>query len=294
MRRALRAAEATGRFAPAILALALGCGDVAGGADGSEGGITDSSVAGQQDVAAPRDAATPADAMAGSDGLAATCPAADGGPGGAAASSTRVPANHQSAGSSCPQQRATVSADASTGARQDAGVCGECAEDSDCTAGPNGRCENGPLACLGCSYDACFVDSDCEGGVPCACRASAANLGPNECLAGSNCRVDADCGPNGYCSPSALTRCQCLGTALCGDAGGGCYEATAGTTPVGPPPGPGWTPVPCSCGDGCGHGYFCHTRCDTCIDDTDCAGQGTCNYDEQRGRWDCSECWPVP
>ncbi len=109
----------------------------------------------------------------------------------------------------------------------------------------------------------------------------------------SNCRTDDDCGPDGYCSPSVLEGCVCLSTALCGDAGGGCYAGTSGSV-VGLPPGPGWVSVPCSCGDACGHGYFCHTRCDTCVDDSDCTGQGTCNYDSLNHLWSCSECWPIP
>jgi hypothetical protein len=49
-----------------------------------------------------------------------------------------------------------------------------------------------------------------------------------------NCRVDADCGAEGYCSPSPLT-------AICGDSLAG---------------------------------YYCHTAPDLCIDDSDCSGEG--------------------
>jgi hypothetical protein len=56
----------------------------------------------------------------------------------------------------------------------------------------------------------------------------------------------------------------------------------------------GWQEVPCECGDACGHGYFCHTPRDTCIDDSDCGGDGTCNYDTVNKVWSCSLCWPLP
>jgi hypothetical protein len=94
--------------------------------------------------------------------------------------------------------------------------------------------------------------------------------------------VDSDCGPDGYCSPSILdSLCQCAGSpALCGDSGAQCYA--------------GSTPVSCSCGDSCGHGYFCHTRCDVCVNDSDCGGQATCNYDVVNHLWDCAECLGVP
>jgi hypothetical protein len=53
----------------------------------------------------------------------------------------------------------------------------------------------------GCTYDACEHDTDCTGET-CACHGSPymASLG-NSCVQG-NCRIDADCGANGYCSPS--------------------------------------------------------------------------------------------
>jgi hypothetical protein len=208
-------------------------------------------------------------------------------------STGRVPLNHRPAGSACPQERAAVSPEASTCTAPKSSLCGTCTKDSDCTAGRNGRCGNiGPVAYLGCSYDECLGDSNCEGGAPCQCRASSLSGAANTCVTGSNCQVDSDCGPGSYCSPSVLSLCFCMSTALCGDSGGGCYAASGATT--GPPPGPGWTSIPCSCGDGCGHGFFCHTCSDTCVDDSDCDGGGTCNYDTLNHRWDCSLCWPVP
>ena len=159
-------------------------------------------------------------------------------------------------------------------------LCGACGQDSDCTAGTNGRCgEEGPAAYLICSYDQCFADSDCEGGVPCTCRGTAAR--PNLCQTGSNCTVDADCGPGGYCSPSLVNNaCFCDSTQPCSDAGG-CSRVNG-------------ISVPCECGDTCAHGYFCHTRCDACVDDSDCGGPATCNYDAVDQRWECNYCLGIP
>jgi len=82
-----------------------------------------------------------------------------------------------------------------------------CHSDADCSeAGPNGRCvvPNGPPTCF-CTSDSCAGDTACMMGQTCACHGSAyaAGLG-NTCMPG-DCRVDADCGAGGYCSPSAAT-----------------------------------------------------------------------------------------
>jgi hypothetical protein len=284
----------------ALLASALGCGGEAGSGSNSEGGITDSWSGDAPTIGEGASDGVVMDSPSGdagtgdgsSDGAARGCPITDagledGGP-------TRVPMNHRPAGSACPQQRAAISPEASTCTPPDSSSCGACTKDSDCTQGTNGRCGyDGPAAYLVCSYDGCFNDSDCDGGAPCQCRLSSTSLAANVCLTGSNCRVDSDCGPGGYCSPSVLELCSCLSTALCGDSGGGCYEYTGSGSP-GLPPGPGWTSIPCECGDSCGHGYFCHTRCDTCVDDSDCDGGDTCNYDTLSNRWDCSYCLPPP
>jgi hypothetical protein len=130
-----------------------------------------------------------------------------------------------------------------------------CLQDSDCTAGTNGRCGNpgGPAGC-DCSYDTCMQDTDCPTDQTCACHGSAYNDFGNTCVAG-NCRVDADCGAGGYCSPTA--------------------------------PAGGW------CGDV--GGYYCHTPNDLCLDDSDCAdtdagafaGPGFCEYATTNMRWEC-------
>jgi hypothetical protein len=88
-------------------------------------------------------------------------------------------------------------------------------------------------------------------GQTCACHGSpyTADEG-NTCVAG-NCRVDADRGGGGYCSPSS-------GTAVCG-------ASIAG--------------------------YYCHTPMDQCLDDSDCAGaqgQSVCAYSTATSRWQCA------
>lgn len=136
------------------------------------------------------------------------------------------------------------------------------------------------MACMSfCSYDTCNSDADCPSKVPCACRESGEDSRANACVTESNCAVDADCGPDGYCSPSVVNDfCNCPTTALCPDSAA-CYADG--------------TKVPCVCGDSCGHGYYCHTPNDTCLDDSDCA-QGTCNYDRLDQLWRCAICWPIP
>jgi hypothetical protein len=78
-----------------------------------------------------------------------------------------------------------------------------CDSDSQCTMGTNGRCveQGGGIAYCGCTYDTCADDSACPTGQTCACHGSPYNSGGNTCVPG-NCRVDSDCGPGGYCSPS--------------------------------------------------------------------------------------------
>ena len=120
---------------------------------------------------------------------------------------TPAPLFHRPTGTTCPAARAPGANICNCAGAP--GVCapcappGGCAEDSDCTAGINGRClDEGPLPNMQCSYDDCFSDVDCPAHTPCNCRDSASSSTPNSCLTGSNCRVDSDCGPGGFCSPS--------------------------------------------------------------------------------------------
>lgn len=193
---------------------------------------------------------------------------------------TRVPADHRAMeGPPCPSDRAPGGGIPPRcvfdGGPSD---LGKCRQDSDCTAGINGRCfEHGDCYMM-CSYDECFQDSDCPGNVPCGCRDSASSTANNWCLVGSNCRVDDDCGPCGYCSPSQLSGCVRMCTVPC-DTGTHCYAGT--------------TEVPCSCSRGCGTGYFCHTADDTCTNDRECTGDSACTR-QLSGDWACMPCAGVP
>jgi hypothetical protein len=131
---------------------------------------------------------------------------------------------------------------------------------------------------MACSYDQCFQDADCVGNVPCHCRGSASGNDSNWCLTKSNCRVDDDCGPGGYCSPSQVTGCIRMCTVACG-AGTHCYAGT--------------TEVPCWCGQSCGAGYFCHTADDTCTNDCECTGDAACTH-QPLGGWACIPCAAIP
>jgi hypothetical protein len=162
----------------------------------------------------------------------------------------QVPALHRVSATACTQPRPPGNvAPCGIYFKADAG---NCANDQDCTAGLNGRCNcDWPPSGGQCSYDACTSDSDCPGREVCDCRESPAHVTwgtQTVCLAG-NCRTDSDCGPGGYCSPSPL---------------------------------PG-------CGAGSWYGYFCHTPGDQCVDDADCnQGNAYCAYDMSSSRWVCS------
>jgi len=127
---------------------------------------------------------------------------------------------------------------------------GMCTEDSQCTTGTNGRCNNdGPLPGCSCTYDSCASDTDCQSGQLCACHGAGYSQGAgNTCVPG-NCRVDSDCGAHGYCSPSTSS------------------SACGGVT-----------------------GYYCHTAPDTCVNDTDCTNSGldACEWSTTDGRWECT------
>jgi hypothetical protein len=138
-----------------------------------------------------------------------------------------------------------------------------CTTDSDCTAGANGRCiptVGGYAPSCVCTHDTCMQDTDCPNGQTCACHGSAYTGLGNTCVSG-NCRVDADCGAGGYCSPS---------------------------------------PALGGCGSDVPAGYYCHTPGDLCIDDSDCTttntvstnpdmvpGPPVCLYSMTDARWEC-------
>jgi hypothetical protein len=186
-----------------------------------------------------------------------------GGSGGSSGSSgsggekSTVPTDHRVEGVACPEERGPGHAP----------VVRDCTQDSECTEGLNGRCISpnvlGPLGGSYCTYDNCFSDADCSMNEPCRCRRSAEDSAPNYCVTGSNCRVDSDCGPGGFCSPSLLD----IDSSISGE---GSPE----------------------------FGYFCHTSQDRCLNHSDCdtsacelpsCGSMACGYSLATGHWDCFE-----
>lgn len=185
---------------------------------------------------------------------------------------TRVPADHRASASQCPTERGVGSVSMDGCANGDQGFTG-CLKDGDCTSGVNGRCLSGLHFCeTYCSYDSCSSDADCSSGMLCNCRASALSSDANGCILAA-CRTDADCGEGGFCSPSSLDGYPCPSADLCGSSPLSCV------------------PGPCLCGDSCGHGFFCHTARDTCVDDSDC-NNSECAYDRVDKRWSCHSSIP--
>lgn len=201
---------------------------------------------------------------------------------GCSGSGKSEPALHRSAATPCPNERAAGIdlVEAPQGCVDNPSASLGCLKDSDCTAGSNGRCtaSPGPACQTFCTYDDCRDDSDCESGGACLCRTSSTAPGPNQCAApGPSCRVDADCGKGDFCSPSLIgTQCICNDESFCPKGPSGCSV--------------NGVEVPCSCSGTCGHGYFCHTSEDKCLDDSDCAPHQTCNFDLAGKRWLCTGC----
>jgi len=164
----------------------------------------------------------------------------------------RVPMRHRAAAENCPRPPPPLP-DGGVGA--DSGFVpdasnDQCAVDRDCTARGGGHCVSSRVGRI-CTYDTCYADGDCTMGA-CVCAGGVlGNAGANVCLMG-NCRVDADCGANGYCSPTYDTMC-------------GPYSGF--------------------------RGFYCHTPRDACIDDADCVMgtmMGYCAFQPTVGSWACS------
>jgi hypothetical protein len=179
-----------GRAVVFVAMLAAGCGgrtNDSGGSVASSGSVASGSSAG---------ASASGTAQAGSSGGSV-----------AESDAGRVPVNHRPSDAQCSTSAAPGGCAGPFPDPDDAG----CASDNHCTeAGTNGRCINqggGPAAPCFCTFDKCLVDTDCPNGQTCACHGAPYTDGHgNTCVPG-NCRVDADCGAEGYCSPSSLTAC---------------------------------------------------------------------------------------
>jgi len=101
-----------------------------------------------------------------------------------------------------------------------AGGAASCGSDADCAAGaPNTACLRGQ-----CAFDECLDDADCATGQICMCsteqRGNAEHR--NLCLT-VTCRVDADCGPAGTCSPSYDAYCGGLTGYYCHSSADTCH-----------------------------------------------------------------------
>jgi len=192
--------------------------------------------------------------------------AAGAGAQGGACGSAPIPMEHRAVAQACPAARGSSGPLDTTACTNRSGIT--CTSDGDCTAGKNGRCFlNGDPCQTVCSYDECLTDSDCAAG-PCVCRSSGTELVPNDCVPGSNCRTDADCGDCEYCSPSVVpdsVQCRVGGVCTCGD---GVVSLV----------------------------YACHTASDECTNDGDCPGTDSayCGYDAGVRRWTCGVCTGTP
>jgi hypothetical protein len=115
--------------------------------------------------------------------------------------SSPVPQNHREVALSCapaPLPPEPEIPDSGLGP----GATITCKLHADCVAQPRGRCVFYPTSPpvdpggTRCIYDECTTDYQCAPGATCVCNTLA-----NACEQG-NCRIDADCGTNEYCSPT--------------------------------------------------------------------------------------------
>lgn len=180
-------------------------------------------------------------------GLAAGVDACGGTVSDSSGSQARVPRVHRAAAAPCDTTRPP------SPGLESPNPGAMCTSDAECTSGLNGRCTGNGHDGWRCTYDECTKDADCvepgtgKGGL-CACE-NGFHSDNNVCLFVGNCRIDADCGSGGYCSPTL------------GDCGN-------------------YSPF---------DAYYCHTAADECVDDADCGGAGAyCAYSAIKGHWSCS------
>lgn len=86
---------------------------------------------------------------------------------------------------------------------------GACTSNADCPAVP---LRGQPICLHGqCSMDRCLTDADCKPDEVCDCKPLMGTfLAVNVCVP-AGCHVDADCGPNGYCSRGDEGTCGTAG-----------------------------------------------------------------------------------
>jgi len=172
---------------------------------------------------------------------------------GAGGATPQEPTKHRPTATTCDHTRASNDPGAPTDPEAPRV---DCRAHTDCTSGENGRCVGNGHDGWRCTYDSCFADSDCSGGTsdaPQLCECEGGSRSDNNVCLPGGCRVDADCGAAGYCSPSF------------GDCGN--FFGVVG--------------------------YYCHTNTDECLNDTDCNADGShpqayCAFKPTVGRWQCS------
>jgi hypothetical protein len=136
---------------------------------------------------------------------------------------SRVPVNHRPNDAQC----LAAAPPGDCGANGGGPVGQMCSMDNQCTMGTEGRCNaDGPIPGCSCTYDTCADDSACPANQLCVCHGSAYWSGEgNTCMPG-NCRVDTDCGPGGYCSPTASGGCGEVSGYYCHTPGDQCVNDT--------------------------------------------------------------------
>jgi hypothetical protein len=210
------------------------------------------------DAPTKTDGRSTTDAPTKTDGRSTTdAPTKTDGPSPTDACVSSVPSVHYATAAACSSTRGPGDINSDAAAPPDSGTC---TNDSQCTAGLNGRCMQsdcgGCTPEFACSYDQCTSDTDCSADEACVCGIAQGTGRTANICAKSACRVDSDCGTGGYCSPS-------LANQSCSIAG---YV-----------------------------GNFCHTPEDQCtkhecVNDSDCKGEGGhsfCAWDATSSAWEC-------
>jgi hypothetical protein len=106
------------------------------------------------------------------------------------------PEVHRAEAVACDRERPTDGPFLDPGAE----AFSDCTTHEDCAdGGENGRCTGNSHDGWYCTYDSCFDDSGCGGGL-CACSGGWRS-DANVCL-GGDCTTDSDCGAGSYCAPT--------------------------------------------------------------------------------------------
>lgn len=147
-------------------------------------------------------------------------------------------------------------------------------DDSQCGTVPApGTCS------FGSPYFMCSMDSQCTDGGPNG-RCITGSGGPAYC----GCTYDT-CVHDTDCATGEL--CVCHGSPYTNGAGNTCMP---GNCRVDSDCGSGGYCSPAHGTTGCGgiSGYYCHTRQDTCTNDSDCgSGLDVCTWSDTDARWEC-------